>query len=204
MIGAEKVVSLDVDGTLYDAAAFRRAFVLRMGRGILSTPLVTLGDALRIWRFHRAAAAVRRERSDRSRLRLRLRSNAAQDSLRRCYGGCLAAIGPRQGIRRLITTLRHRGTVIVAVTDYICDYKLEALGLGDIVDGRIEGEVLGTLKPDPEIFRRLTQRLGVRSGDVLHIGDRADRDGAAARDAGIRCLLIGRDFTSFVDMTSTA
>jgi FMN phosphatase YigB (HAD superfamily) len=37
----------------------------------------------------------------------------------------------------------------------------------------------------------------VPAASILHIGDRAETDAAAARAAGCRCLILGRDFRDF-------
>lgn len=51
----------------------------------------------------------------------------------------------------------------------------------------------GVEKPDPELFRRVLERMGARAGEALHVGDlpATDRDGARA--AGIDHVLIDRN-----------
>jgi putative hydrolase of the HAD superfamily len=48
-------------------------------------------------------------------------------------------------------------------------------------------------KPDPEIFRRACERLGVPAGEALHVGDSFSEDYEGARAAGLSALLLDRD-----------
>ena len=43
-------------------------------------------------------------------------------------------------------------------------------------------------KPDPEMFRRMTERLGVEPGECLYVGDGGSRELFAARDAGMKAV----------------
>ena len=47
-------------------------------------------------------------------------------------------------------------------------------------------------KPDPALFRRALERLGVGPEEALHVGDRVDTDVEGARAAGIRPVLLDR------------
>lgn len=47
-------------------------------------------------------------------------------------------------------------------------------------------------KPDPEIFRRTCERLGVPPSESLHVGDSVTEDYEAARAAGLSALLLDR------------
>lgn len=43
----------------------------------------------------------------------------------------------------------------------------------------------GLCKPDPELFRRMTEALGVMPSECLYVGDGGSRELFAARDAGM-------------------
>ncbi len=47
-------------------------------------------------------------------------------------------------------------------------------------------------KPDPEIFRRACERLGVSAEEALHVGDSLTEDYEGARGAGLSALLLDR------------
>jgi putative hydrolase of the HAD superfamily len=44
---------------------------------------------------------------------------------------------------------------------------------------------VGVRKPNPEVFRIVLDRLGVKPEEAVHVGDRVDADMYGARDAGI-------------------
>lgn len=55
----------------------------------------------------------------------------------------------------------------------------------------ISGEV-GLMKPDPKLFLRGPEILGLDPGDVVHVGDDPVVDYAGAQRAGLRALLVDR------------
>ena len=68
--------------------------------------------------------------------------------------------------------------------------ELEITGCFDTV---ILSAVVGKRKPDPSILLNATQRMNVAHETCAYIGDRADRDVAAARKAGFSKAIILRD-----------
>ena len=89
----------------------------------------------------------------------------------------------------LFAGLRQEGKQIAVFSDYPAVDKLAALGL------RADSVVCATdphiarLKPDPAGLLEIMRLAGVVPQRTLMIGDRADRDGAAARQAGANALL---------------
>ena len=49
---------------------------------------------------------------------------------------------------------------------------------------------MGTRKPDPRIFLRLLQDLGVQPDRAVFVGDRVGDDIAGARGVGMRAVLV--------------
>ncbi len=105
--------------------------------------------------------------------------------------------GPRSGTTELMAYLVSQNIPHVALSDYQCVYKLDALGLKDRFESIYEGQRLGFVKPSPQIFERVASDFDVPTGNILHIGDRVDTDDAGALAAGCQCLILGRDFQSF-------
>jgi sugar phosphate isomerase/epimerase len=68
--------------------------------------------------------------------------------------------------------------------------ELEIVGCFETV---ILSTVVGKRKPDPAIMLEATQRMGVATGHCAYIGDRLDRDVAAASNAGFSQAIILRD-----------
>ncbi len=106
--------------------------------------------------------------------------------------------GPMPGIVELLDRLRPR--TLIAVSDFDAEAKLEALGLRHHFDHTYAAERYGALKPDPSVFRAALADLGIAPSTLLHIGNRPDTDGLAARAAGCRALILGTDFASFREL----
>jgi len=92
-------------------------------------------------------------------------------------------------LTELFAGLRRNGKSIGVLSDYPAKAKLAALGLtaDHIVTAGNEGVRL--LKPHPRGLESLMTAAGVQASATVLIGDRADRDGVAARRAGARALI---------------
>jgi putative hydrolase of the HAD superfamily len=89
----------------------------------------------------------------------------------------------------LFDGLRQNGKKIGIFSDYPAHAKLKALALqAEFVVSAGDTDV-GVLKPNPKGLLRLLSRAGVAPEKALMIGDRTDRDGAAAQAAGVRSLI---------------
>jgi len=64
----------------------------------------------------------------------------------------------------------------------VCD----DLGLRALFGAIVDSARVGCVKPDPRIFRRALDEVGVGPGDATFVGDSRPRDMVGARDAGIR------------------
>ena len=178
-----EVVSWDVDGTLYSRPRMIRALVMR---GLVH-PIAALRAIGTLERFRREMQRARRRGGV-------LPAPVARDRAveARWYGPAIARAGVRPGVRELTAHFAARGLRQVVLSDYHADYKLEALGLGGAFERAYAGEALGFLKPAAELFAAVTRALAVPPERILHIGDRADTDGAAVA-AGWRVVILGRD-----------
>jgi len=70
---------------------------------------------------------------------------------------------------------------------------LAALGLAAWIDQVTISSEAGAAKPDPRIFATALAAAGLRAAEVLHVGDTAREDLAAARAAGLEVVLVGGD-----------
>jgi FMN phosphatase YigB (HAD superfamily) len=187
-----EIVSWDVDGTLYELPRMVRSlWWLGLG-GLVRRPIRTVRELRRLGRFRRAMNRVRAAGGA-----LGNRLPADRDELvaieERWYGRAIARVGLRPGVAELLDRFAGEGVRQVVISDYRADYKLAALALTDRFDRVYAGEQLGYLKPAPELFLRVAADLEVAPGSILHIGDRRDRDGVAAKAAGCRVLIAGED-----------
>lgn len=71
--------------------------------------------------------------------------------------------------------------------------ELKMLGLGEGTFSVIVGrDTTGAEKPDPRPFLHAAGTLGLRPGEVMHVGDRHDKDYIGARAAGMVPVLLLR------------
>jgi FMN phosphatase YigB (HAD superfamily) len=90
-----------------------------------------------------------------------------------------------------LEALHARGVRIAVVSDVHVDLRpaFAAAGLGGLVDVFTLSYEQGVQKPDPRVFDRTVDALGVTASDALMVGDRSRPDGAAV-ESGITTLLL--------------
>lgn len=90
--------------------------------------------------------------------------------------------------------LRAEGFRLAIVSNW--DSRLEALcarlGLRSLVQAVVTSSATGAAKPSPRIFHEAAARLGVRPGEVLHVGDRLREDVWGAQQAGLTPVWLRR------------
>jgi putative hydrolase of the HAD superfamily len=191
-----RFVAFDVDGTLYDQRRLR----IRIARDML------LDAALR--RSLDAVAVVRTYRRLREELGEREVAEFDRVLVARTAEACgcrpervdaiveewigrrpLAYLGRCRfpGLVELFDGLRHHGKIIGILSDYPAAAKLDALGLS--ADHLVSASDVGLLKPNPRGLEALIAKAGTTARQTVLIGDRADRDGAAARRIGAWSLI---------------
>ena len=96
----------------------------------------------------------------------------------------------------VLRELRRRGLRLAAVSNW--DSRLPALLDRLQLLGKLDAVVVSSLegieKPAPEIFHRALRRIGVAPGDCLHAGDSPLDDVRGAESAGLRAVLVDRDW----------
>ena len=92
-------------------------------------------------------------------------------------------------VAEVFAGLRAAGKRIAAFSDYPALAKLAALGLQAEVVVCATDTDIARLKPDPAGLLAVLRQTGVAPGRALMIGDRFDRDAAAADRAGMRALI---------------
>ncbi len=94
-----------------------------------------------------------------------------------------------RGADALFAALRRSGRQVGVWSDYPVAGKLASLGLAaDHVCAATDPDI-GRLKPDPAGLLKILGEAGVAPREALMIGDRPERDGEAARRAGVPFLL---------------
>ncbi len=193
-----RAVSFDLDGTLYElrptrlrmlAACFPRWRTLRVGRAVR--------EELR-GRSFATGAALLDEEARVAAERLERDAPTTKALLHELFNVRLARVlettGPRSGVRAVLQQLVDDGVKIAVISDrgHVAA-KLAALGLHDLPwSALVSADDEGVLKPGAALFARCAERCGVGVGDMVHIGDRDDADGAGARAAGCGFVFVQR------------
>lgn len=97
----------------------------------------------------------------------------------------------------LLVALREAGAVVGVLSDIHVDLRPsfaarttdDGTTWADLVSAWTLSFEVGAAKPDPAIFERALEQLGLPPADVLMVGDRGTHDGAAA-EHGITTLLL--------------
>lgn len=101
-----------------------------------------------------------------------------------------------EGTSELMKTLRELGILTaVASSSKNAAFILSRIGLAEAFDTVVDGTMITRSKPDPEVFLKAAENLGLTPDDCLVIEDaRAGVD--AAKAGGFACAAIG-DATSY-------
>lgn len=92
---------------------------------------------------------------------------------------------------RLIRELKQKGIkVAVGSASRNTPLILEKIGLKHIFDAVADGNIISNAKPDPEVFLKASEMLGVEPGECIVLED-AGAGIRAARNASMRCVGIG-------------
>jgi putative hydrolase of the HAD superfamily len=101
---------------------------------------------------------------------------------------------PYDDVRAALRRWRADGLPLVVVSNWDISLHdvLRATGLRDLVDDVVCSADVGRAKPDPAVFRRALDIVGLPPELVVHIGDGLEEDVAGARAAGIEPILLHR------------
>lgn len=105
-------------------------------------------------------------------------------------------------VRETLTALRRRGGLRLAVVSNF-DRRLLAvlghLGLRGFFEGVFLSSEVGADKPDPRLFHRALEALGVGADEALHVGDDPAKDWGAER-LGLRVFRLERPGNSLREL----
>ncbi|RME23334.1 MAG: HAD family hydrolase [Deltaproteobacteria bacterium] len=99
------------------------------------------------------------------------------------------------GVKRAIETLSGRYQLgVISDTVYTPGWALRELlersGLARYFSAMVFSDEIGRSKPAREPFEEAAMRLGVRTGQMVHIGDRESNDIEGAHAAGAKAVLV--------------
>jgi HAD superfamily hydrolase (TIGR01549 family) len=123
---------------------------------------------------------------------------ADQATEERDEAGLMTGVELFPGARELLTALRARGLPIALVVDGEADENRIArvrLGLDGLFDALAISSEVGVSKPDPRIYVRALDELGVGKEDygrVVMVGNRLERDVRGSRALGLVTVWLDR------------
>lgn len=95
------------------------------------------------------------------------------------------------GARELIAELKKRGVkVAIGSSSKNTPVILQRIGMDQAFDAVADGNDITKSKPDPEVFLKAAQKLGIAPRDCIVVED-AEAGVGAAIAAGMKCLAIG-------------
>ena len=107
------------------------------------------------------------------------------------------------GAMELIAAIRETGVPFALATSAKAAWagqRLEIMGISDAFDEILTGDIVSAHKPDPEIYLKATEALGVDPAETLAIED-SPSGIRAARDAGLYTIAIRTAWMRDVDQT---
>ncbi len=179
-----KLVTWDVDGTLYSLPAFKRRVFVRLalrGRFGLMRSMLELHEWID---SQRGVSGGRVDLKDWS----QWEGVFAEE--RRVFAAVLSGMKPAPRALDLLESYRAQGVIQVALSDLESRYKLQALGLEPYFADATSAFESGFWKPSPVAFRAAQKKWGIKPHEHLHIGDRMETDGLGAQAAGCGFVLL--------------
>lgn len=191
-----KAVAFDVDGTLYpNASMYLRSLGLALSNLRLLKTLETVRAELR----HHPDTS-----DDFHRIQARLVAARLGLSPERAYAliegrvytrwyKIFRNLKPFPGLAETIADFRAAGLKTAVLSDFPIRHRLEHLGLSGPWDCAFSSEETGYLKPNPEAFRVLAEKLELLPQEILYVGNSYTYDVLGAVSAGMPCAhLTGR------------
>ena len=196
------LVVFDVDGTLYDQRQLRLGMLQQLISHAWQTR--SLDTLLTLRTFRRVREALGDEQTGADFMALQYAQTASRHGTTSAAVRALTDEWMEQRplpllaacryphVAEVLAGLRASDKQIAVFSDYPALAKLAALGLqADAVVCATDADI-ARLKPDPAGLLAILRRTGVAPERALMIGDRFDRDAAAAARAGMRALIRSR------------
>jgi putative hydrolase of the HAD superfamily len=183
-----RAVAFDVDGTLYPNASM---YLHSLGLALTNLPLLrALEEARKELRDHPDTSVhLHHVQAQLVAHRLDMAPERAYALIEgRVYTRWYKIFSRLKVFPELKTTLeafRARGLKLGVLSDFPIRGRLEGLGLAGPWDCAFSSEDTGYLKPHPQSFRLLADKLGLDPSEVLYVGNSYQYDVCGARSAGM-------------------
>lgn len=105
----------------------------------------------------------------------------------------LASVRPARGVLSLLHFWKRRGVRLGLLSNLASPYREPCVsaGIAELLDTALYSCDEGIAKPDPVLYERLCERLGLPPARVLFVGDSLANDVEGARRAGLRTAGLG-------------
>jgi putative hydrolase of the HAD superfamily len=205
-MGATRVISLDLDDTLWPVAPVIAAAETALHEWLQQRyPRAVRGHSTHTMRALRAKIAAQFPEQSHDLTFVRRRALAAQfigagyaeSACEEALEVFLAARNRVEffdDVRPALERLRARYRLF-ALSNGNAD--LERCGLSAFFDGHVSAIAAGAAKPDARIFAALRDMAGVAPDEILHVGDDPITDVVGARQAGMQTAWLNRDARSW-------
>ncbi len=206
-----KAIVLDVDGTLYSSLGLKVLLTpALLYATILSPKLLTVINSFRELRERKSGEEVKGLADQQymwAAQELGIPANSVKDIIVKWMHQNPLAYLPlvkHHGLEKFILFCREHQKIIVFYSDYPIVDKIKMLNISQpYLAYSAEDDKIDALKPSPKGLKIMMQELNLNPSECVMIGDRTDRDEAAAKTVGMPCWIIGRDFKDYADLKKT-
>ncbi|MBN1976827.1 MAG: HAD family hydrolase [Anaerolineae bacterium] len=203
-----KAIIFDVDGTMLDHAGAQRAGLVKLHGMLEEAQRVSADEFVAIWQqeadrhweqYQAGKVTFVQQRILRVKAVFeRLGAYASGEVAMRVFWAYLAEYeGSWKLYDDVLPCLESLGEYTLAVISNGDSgqqrRKLEKTGIAPYFSSVVISGDLGVYKPDPGIFERSLQELGVPAGEAVYIGDHLEADALGAREAGLWAIWLARE-----------
>lgn len=109
------------------------------------------------------------------------------------YEKYFLSVKPYPGVVALLEELKKQGYPMGVLSDFPLGSKLKAMEIEDYFAVKVSSEDIGRYKPCYTPFRVLAEKLGVKSSEILYMGDSQRKDVEGAAGFGMRTVLLTKE-----------
>ncbi len=189
-----EALAFDLDGTLYPS---RKMYFHSIPFFLRHPVLVThFGRVRRAIRTIRPIYNFRELQANLLAFSMRIAPEKAAELIERdIYGeweDSFRRVAPFPDLRQVLESLKDDGLRLACFSDFPVERKLRFLKLEGLWSAAFSSEETGYLKPNPEPFNHLAERLRLPPERIMYVGNNYRYDVVGAADAGMKTAHLSR------------